>query len=329
MPSSRSIKWGIIGCGNIANTFSEDLALSKGAELAAVASRSSKKAKLFAEKHNAKKAFGSYDCLLQDPDVDIVYIATPHVSHAELSIKAMQNGKHVLCEKPLALNYKQASEIIRTSKETNLFFMEALWTRFNPNIIAVKELIDKGAIGKITYINAGFSFKSDKSVNSRVLDLALGGGAILDIGIYPAFLSYLILGVPKSILGKSLLHPKTGCDLQTSMIFEYHEAQAVLFCGFMTNSDMIAKIYGTEGAIYIHRTWHMTDGFTIVKNDQEHVIENKTKGHAYVYEIQECMQRIRDKQIESKLWSHQNSLDLISILDRVRKEVSLVYPQEK
>ncbi len=329
MQSSKSIKWGIIGCGNIANTFCEDLALTKGAELTAVASRSIEKARLFAEKHNAKKAFGSYEHLLKDSEVDIVYIATPHVSHAELSIKAMQNGKHVLCEKPLALNYKQAWEIIRVSKETNLFFMEALWTRFNPNIIAIKELIDKGIIGEITYINADFSFKSDKSIDSRVLALELGGGAILDIGIYPAFLSYLFLGTPKSILAKSLLHPKTGCDLQTSMIFEYQKAQALLFCGFTINSDMIAKIYGTEGAIYLHKTWHMTEGFTIVKNNQEQVIQNKTIGHAYVYEIQECMRCLEDKQIESILWSHQNSLDLISMLDKVRKDVSLVYPQEK
>ena len=328
MNSSNKIQWGIIGCGKIAHKFCQDLALIEDAELTAVASRSLEKANDFGKLYNSKKAYGSYDALFSDNQVDIVYIATPHISHAELSIKAMEHDKHVLCEKPLAINAKDALKMIETSKRKRKFFMEALWTRFNPNIIEIKHRIENGDIGKVNYINADFAFKASYGIDNRTLALELGGGTILDIGIYPAFLSYLLLGFPKEIQAKSIFHPITGCDIQTSMIFEYEDSQALLYSGFTSNSDMIAKIYGTEGHIFIHKTWHMTEGYTLVKGDNLQKIENKTLGLSYSYEIMECHKCLRANQIESKLWSHQNSMDLISILDTVRKKVGLKYPQE-
>lgn len=328
MDKPGKIKWGIIGCGKIAHKFCQDLALIEAAELTAVASRNPDKAENFKKIHNSKKAYGSYDELFLDKEVDIVYIATPHISHAELSIKAMEHDKHVLCEKPLAINAKDALKMIETSKRKRKFFMEALWTRFNPNIIEIKHCIDNGDIGDINYINADFAFKAFFGIDNRTLALELGGGTILDIGIYPAFLSYLILGIPKEIEAKSIFHPITGCDIQTSMILGYDDSQAVLYSGFTSNSDMVAKIYGTKGHIFIHKTWHMTEGYTIVKGDKKQVFENKTLGQSYSYEIMECHKCLRENEIESNLWSHQNSMDLISILDSVRKKVSLKYPQE-
>ena len=328
MSTSNTIKWGIVGCGKIAHKFCQDLALIKDAELTAVASRNLKKGQEFGNTYNSKKAYGSYDELFLDKDVDIVYIATPHISHAELSIKAMEHGKHVLCEKPLGLNAKDAKKMIEASKRTGKFFMEALWTRFNPNIIEIKKRIDNGDIGQVNYINADFSFKAPFEIDDRTLALELGGGAVLDIGIYPAFLSYLILGVPKDIIAKSIFHPVTKCDMQTSMTFDYSNAQAVLYSGFTANSDMVAKIYGTEGQIFIDKIWHMTEGYTLVKGEEKQVIENKTLGLSYSYEIMECHKCLRKNKLESELWSHQNSLDLISILDRVREKVGLKYPQE-
>lgn len=328
MDASKKIKWGIIGCGKIAHKFCRDLALIKEAELTAVASRNLEKAKTFGKLHHAKKAYGSYDNLFQDNEVDILYIATPHISHAELSIKAMEHGKHVLCEKPLAINVKDARKMIETSKRTDKFFMEALWTRFNPNIIEIKQRIENGDIGQIDYINADFAFKATFGIDDRTLDLKLGGGAILDIGIYPVFLSYLLLGMPKEILAKSIFHPVTGCDMQTSMILDYDGAQAVLYSGFTSTSDMVAKIYGTKGQVFIHKTWHMTEGYTVVKGDKMQNVENKTLGLSYSYEIMECHKCLKENKIESRIWSHQNSLDLISILDRVREKVGLKYPQE-
>jgi len=328
MVTSKKIKWGIIGCGNIANKFCSDLAIVEDAIITAVASRTIEKALNFADMHHVKKAYGSYDELFSDEDIDIVYIATPHVSHAELSIKAMKNGKHVLCEKPLALNAKEASAIIETSKQTDRFFMEALWSRFNPSIVAIKKHIDNGELGKIKYINAEFSFKSDKPIDSRVTNLELGGGAILDIGIYPAFLTYLILGTPKEIVAKSIFNEISKCDMQTSMIFNYDQAQAILYSGFTSNSVNSAKISGITGQIIIANSWHNAQEYTLIKNSEEKIFKLPTSGKGFGYEIIECRKCIAENKIESDLWSHQNSLDLISILDEIRDKVGLVYPQE-
>ena len=322
------IKWGIVGCGNIANKFASDLGLLEDAELQAVASRNLDKAVEFGQKHNSKKCYGNYDELFLDAEVDVIYIATPHNSHCELSLKAMEHNKHVLCEKPLAINKKEAEKMIALSKSKNLFFMEGLWTRFNPTFVEVKKRIDNGEIGEIKYIKADFSFKSDHPIDSRVFNLSLGGGTILDIGIYPAFLAYAFLGKPKEILAKSIFHETTGCDVQSTMLFHYEDAQAVLYSSFMSKSKMIACISGSEGEIYLHDTWHVAQGFTMVKNGEEEIFELPTKGIGFSHEIEECNNCIRTNQIESKLWSHQNSLDLITILDEVRDEVGLVYPQD-
>ncbi len=322
------IKWGIIGCGNIANKFASDLALVVDAELQAVASRNLEKALEFGLKHNSKKYYGSYDELFLDADVDIIYIATPHNFHCELSLKAMEHNKHVLCEKPLAINSKEAQKMIALSKAKNRFFMEGLWTRFNPTFVDVKRRIDNGEIGVIKYIKADFSFKSNHPMDSRVFNLNLGGGVLLDIGIYPAFLAYALLGKPKEILAKSIFHNITQCDVQSSMLFHYEDAQAILYSGFMSESEMIACISGSEGEIYISNRWHEAQGYTLVKNGKEQKFELPSTGIGFSHEIAECHNCIRNNQIESKLWSHQNSLDLISILDEIRDDVGLVYPQD-
>ena len=329
MNSSDKIKWGIIGCGKIAHKFVSDLAMIDDAALVAVASRSYEKADEFSQMHKAKKAYGSYDELFLDQKVDIVYIATPHHLHAELSIKAMENNKHVLCEKPLSINHKEAKLIIEASRRTQRFFMEALWTRFIPTYVAVKKLIDEGEIGEIKYINADFAFRSEFSTDDRTLNINLGGGAILDIGIYPVFLTYSLLGIPKEILAKSIFHQTAACDVQTSMIFHYHEAQAILYSSFESQSDMVARISGTKGQIYLNDRWHHANGYKLVKNGKEQEIENPVLGLGYSHEILECHDCLRKNSIESPKWSHQNSLDLISILDDVRKQVGLTYPQEK
>lgn len=328
MVAANNIKWGIIGCGNIARKFANDLSLVENAELSAVASRSKEKATEFAKNHNATTAYDSYEALFNATDIDIVYIATPHFSHAELSIMAMEHGKHVLCEKPLAINKVDALKMIEISKSTQCFFMEALWTRFNPAFIEVLHQIKKGAIGEVNYINADFAFKSNHALESRVFNLELGGGAILDIGIYPIFLAYTILGIPEKLNASAIFHQVTGADIQTSMLFDYPDAQAVLYSGFTSNSDMTARISGTEGQIFIHDRWHHSDAFTIIQGAKKETIEIPRDGIGYTHEIIECHKCLQENRIESALWSHQNSLDLISLLDAVRSEIGLKYPQE-
>lgn len=327
MKDSRKIKWGIIGLGNIAHQFAKDLMLVEEAELVAVASRNLDKATAFATNYDCKKAYDSYDAIINDTEVDILYIATPHNSHAALTIKSLQNNKHVLCEKPIALNYDDALQMINASKENNQFFMEAFWTRFNPSFREAFSKIKNGEIGEVKYINADFAFYAEAlgGKGNRKTDIELGGGALLDIGVYPLFLSYMLLGIPAEILAKSNFH-KTGADLQTSMILQYDKAQAILHSSFVSTSNMKATINGTQGTITLNPLWHEAQSYTLMKNNHEEEYPLPTKGKGFTYEIEECHQCIKENRIESNLWSHQNSLDLIKIVDEVRNQIGLVYP---
>lgn len=325
--NNKKIKWGIIGLGNIAHQFAKDLMLVDEAELVAVASRNLDKAQEFAQNYNCRKAHGSYDAIINDGEIDILYIATPHNSHAVLTIKALQNNKHVLCEKPIALNYNDALQMIKASKENNQFFMEAFWTRFNPSFREAFTKIKNGEIGEVKYINADFAFTADQlgGEGNRKTDIALGGGALLDIGVYPLFLSYVLLGIPAEILAKSIFH-SSGADLQTSMILQYDNAQAILHSSFVSKSNMTATINGTLGTINLNALWHEAQSYTLVidNNKEEHLLP--TKGKGFTHEIEECHRCIDENRIESTLWSHQNSLELIKIVDEVRKQIGLEYP---
>jgi len=320
---SKKIKWGIIGLGNIASQFAADLLLIENAELTAVASRDIVKANEFAEKFNSTKAYDSYDLLFEDPEVEIIYIATPHNSHAELSIKAMQSRKHVLCEKPMALSYKDAVSMIETSKKHNKFFMEAFWTRFVPSVQDVLAKINNGAIGNVNYIKADFAFHGSETENKRLFDKELGGGALFDIGVYPLFLSYILLGKPKKIIAKAIKH-KNEIDLQTSMILQYESAQSVLHASIVSESDMKAIISGTEGRIELNAPWYVADGYSLFKNEEkEATFTLPTLGKGYSHEIIECQNCIRNNQIESKLWSHENCLDLSEIVEEIKIQIGL------
>lgn len=321
---SQKVRWGIIGLGNIANQFATDLAWLEDAELVAVASRNTDKATEFAQKYNCQKAYGSYDALFADDQVDIIYIATPHDSHAELSIKALENGKHVLCEKPIALSYTDAVRMIETSRKYNKFFMEAFWTRFIPSVKEVLEKIKKGEIGDLKYINADFAYYNDQLEGNRMTDKKLGGGALFDIGVYPLFLSYILLGIPKDIIARSTYHA-TGVDLQTTMILQYESAQAVLHAGFISASDMKANISGTQGRIELNSPWFMADGYSVIKDEKESIFSLPNLGKGYAHEAIECHKCIRNNQIESQLWSHQNSLELSNIVEEIKNQIGLEF----
>jgi predicted dehydrogenase len=322
------IKWGIVGAGNIAHSFSKDLALVNGGILTSVASRDVTKARSFADEYGAPNSYGSYQELFNSKTVDVIYIATPHTSHAELSIAAMKAGNNVLCEKPLGVNNKQVQEMIKVAKENNVFLMEALWTRFNPTIKKVKALVDQGTIGQVGYLHADFAFYGlDRDEKGRLLNPELAGGSLLDIGIYPIFLSYLLLGIPKEIQAAANFY-KTGIEVQTSMIFNYENAQAVLYSGLHSNSEKKAEIAGSKGSIYLHPRWHETSGYTIEKEGEVEVNEVGKLGRGYTYEIDEVQKCLNLGKKESVLWSHQNSLDLIELMDTVRHKTGIVFPFE-
>ena len=322
------IRWGILGPGKIAKSFANDLKLVNGGHLTAVASRNLERAKLFAEEFEATTYFGSYEALFESDAVDIIYIATPHTAHAEWAIKAMKNGKHVLCEKPMGVNSKEVQAMIETAKENKVFLMEALWSRFNPTIQKTKSLITSGAIGEIKYLHADFAFYAlDRDEKGRLLNPELAGGSLLDIGIYPIFLAYLLLGKPDSIHASSYFH-RTGAEIQTSMIFDYPEAQALLYSGLTSKSEMKAEISGEEGTIFIDPRWHESQGYSVVKDENIECFNVPKIGKGYSHEIMAVHECLNKGKLQSELWSHQNSLDLIGILDEVRSITGITFPFE-
>lgn len=324
----NKIRWGIVGLGGIAHTFAKDLKLVEDAILTAVASRNITKSKGFSNEYNSKYAFGSYTELFKCDEVDVVYIATPHTFHVDIAIEAMKYGKHILCEKPMGVNISEVEKIIAAAKNNQVFLMEALWSRFNPTIRKVKQLVAEGAIGKLGYVNADFAFYGlDRDKEGRVLNPNLAGGSLLDIGIYPIFLSYLLLGMPKNIKAAANFY-KTGAEIQTSMLLEYDDAQAVLYSGLVSNSEMKAQISGSKGTIFLDPRWHETQGYTIIKDETTH-FDLPTLGKGYTYEIEEVHSCLQQGKLQSEIWSHQNSLDLIKLLDDVRKEANIVFPFEE
>lgn len=322
------IRWGIVGPGKIAHSFAQDLKLVEGGELTAVASRSLDRAKEFADEYGAAYSYGSYQEIFEADTVDVLYIATPHTSHCELSIEAMNHGKHVLCEKPMGIDADQVKMMVSAAKKNEVFLMEALWSRFNPSILKVKQMVEDGTIGEVAFLNANFGFYAlDRDEDSRLLNPDLAGGSLLDIGIYPIFLAYLILGKPDRIEAISKFH-STGIEAQTAMIFDYPYAQALLSSGLRSKISMKAEIGGSEGSLYLHERWHETQGYIAELDGDEQSFDLPTKGIGYSHEIEEVHECLNSGLFQSDKWSLQNSLDLVNLLDEVRSLTGTTFPFE-
>ncbi|MCP9769697.1 gfo/Idh/MocA family oxidoreductase [Lacihabitans sp. LS3-19] len=322
----ETIKWGILGAGRIAAKFAADLNKTPGCELLAVASTSLERAQEFALEYNGKHAFGSYQELFST-EIDVVYVATPHTSHKEHTLLCLNNNVGVLCEKPFAMNQGEVDEMIQLAKEKGLFLMEAMWTRFLPTTLKAQSLIAEGKIGNIKTIAADFGFKAEFDPKSRLFDPKLGGGAFLDIGIYPAFLSLLFLDYPSKILAASIFAP-TNTDETTSFVYRYdNESTAVLNCTVKSNTDCEARIYGDMGSIKLNRKFHMATSLTLMDVDGNEVetFDYPRDTFGYNYEIEEVNKCIANKQTESELMPLSLSLKLIHLLDKTREAATIVY----
>lgn len=321
----KSIRWGIVGLGNIAKKFAGDLALIPNCFLQAVASSDFARATEFAHKYKAKNSYSNYTDLFSDPEVDLVYIASLHPSHAALSIEAIKQGKGVLCEKPMGMNAKQVKQIIQAATEANVFLMEALWTRFNPAFEQVHQWISENKIGRLRYINATFSFNGlDKGLESRLFNPEKGGGSLLDIGIYPLFLGYHFLGKPDNVKASAVL-TKEGVDEQLGFILSYPKAQAILYSSFTHNEDMQARICGELGEIYMNSRWHETGKIKMVLNGEEYSKSFPFNGKGYTYEILEANRCLRSGVNQSSKWTWQNSLEMAVLMDAIRKQTKIIY----
>jgi len=322
----RKIKWGIIAPGHIARGFVAGLKVTENAELFAVASRSLEKASDFAKEFGFQKAYGSYSELADDPEVDVIYIATPHHLHFENTLMCLKKGKAVLCEKPFTINSGQLEILVKTARENKIFLMEAMWTRFLPGIEKTLELISQNQIGKIKILNADFGFKANYNPESRLFKPELGGGSLLDIGIYPVFLSLLLLGYPKEIQAVANKAP-TGVDESMSISLSYESgALACLHCTFATHTTTDANIYGDRGKIQIKHQWFRPSGIVLTRHDEKlEEFSFQAKANGYEYEAEEVMKCIAQGRTESAVLTLDFSLQLLRLLDSIREKCNIVY----
>ena len=325
----KNYRWGIIGTGRIARSFAEALKGSENAELYAVASRSAEKANAFAGEFGFQKSYGSYAELASDSNVDIVYIATPMASHYADSLLCINNGRNVLCEKSASLNSAQLEEMLAAAKNKGVFFMEAMWMKCRPTYLKALEWINIGRIGNVRYIKADFCCSVPYNRNDRLFAPECGGGALLDLGVYPITLAADILGSsPDEIVSDANII--FGVDMSNSITLRYGSSTAVLQSGFEMQTPNRALISGDKGMIVFGEWFHCSSEITLYDragNELERsVIPVRVNG--YEYEILEAQKCLGNGLAESPLVPHSSTLAVMKIMDKCRKDWGLVYPVE-
>ena len=337
------IRWGILGTGYIANLFAEGLSVLDDATLAAVGSRGQASADAFGEKWHTPHRHASYEALVSDPTVDAIYISTPHPYHYENTLLCLTASKHVLVEKPFAMNARQAREMIDLADSKGLFLMEAMWTRCLPAMVQVRQWISDGQIGDVHLVRAHFSFRADFDAKSRLFAPELGGGALLDAGIYPISFASMVLGTPKTIHSTATIGP-TGTDDISSYMFGYDDGKtALLSSGVRLAIPVEAEIFGSNGYIKIHEPWLRPRVVTLAKPPapgsdtsliydgllfDKQTIYPPTHGNGYNYEAAEVARCIRAGQIDSKLMPLAETLAIMETMDTIRAQWHLTYPNE-
>tara|TARA_B110000208_G_scaffold87150_1_gene110272 strand:- start:4825 stop:5811 length:987 start_codon:yes stop_codon:yes gene_type:complete len=321
----KKIRWGIIGLGNIANKFATDLARVKNVELVAVASRSQQRADEFSVQHNSKRAYNSYVNLVKDAEVDAVYIATPHSFHKEHAILCLQNKKAVLCEKPFAMNLEEVTEMILVARENNVLLMEALWTFFLPHFTYVLDIVKSDKFGKLKNLEADFGFYIDFDETSRLFKKEVGGGSLLDIGIYPIFVALAALGEP-DVIDANATFFENGADSSCTAVFHYDNAKATLKSTLLEETKTEAVFTFDRAIVKINRQFHQPSTVVIIQNKKEETINFDCKTIGYNYEIEHFNQLLRENKKESTLMTFDFSKSILKTLDNVRKIIGLTYP---
>ena len=318
---NKTYKWGFLGAARIAEKFADGLKTLPNAELYAIASQSFERAKEFKGKHGFAKAFGSYEEMLAEPELDIVYIATTNNLHFEHTMMCLEAGKAVLCEKPFASDSAQVEKMVNKAREKNVFLMEAIMTRFIPSMIQFKEQVESGAIKRPLLLQCDFGFISPFDPYNRIYNPELGGGSIPDIGIYPIFTAMYLFGKPESIKVMSVPAP-TGTDWTTSILLKHKNKEiSMLTSSFEMKLDNEARVYGEGGHLKLHAMFSKSNKLTLHSNEgNETNIQLNNTGNGYNYEAAEVMECLDKGLIESPYLSHSFSLDLMQVLDEVVKK---------
>jgi predicted dehydrogenase len=325
----RTYNWAILGLGTIAHKFVDSLALLPQARLHAVASRSLSKAQAFATRYGATHAVGSYEQLLEVPGIDVVYIATPHSEHYAHTLLCLHAGLPVLCEKAFALNAAQAQAMTTLARQQRVFLMEAFWTRFFPAITKAMELVQAGAIGEVKHLVADFGFAAPYLPEGRLFNPALAGGSLLDIGVYPLFISKLFLGEPRTVRAVATM-AETGVDVNCALVLAYASgATASLFSTLAATTDNQCILYGTKGQLQLLGRFHAPSGVRLLLAGEEpQEIPCEKQGLGYHYEAAHVQQCLEQGLLESPLLPLSFSFELMQLLDAVRAQIGLRYPGE-
>jgi len=339
----EKVRWGILSTGYIANLFAEGLSVLDDATLVAVGSRSQDSADAFGAKWNAPHRHASYEALANDPDVEVIYIGTPHPFHYENALTCLNAGKHALIEKPFTMNARQARALIDLAHKKGLFLMEAMWTRYLPAMVQVRKWIADGEIGEVELVRAHFSFMTNFNPKSRLFAPELGGGALLDAGVYPISFAHMVLGTPKTISSTATLG-KTGTDDRSAYLFGYEGGKtALLSSGVQLAIPVEADIFGTKGYIKVHEPWLNPRVVTLAKPSapggdsmliydgilfDKQTVHPMARGNGYNYEAAEVGQCIRAGKRESAIMSQAETLSIMETMDKIRAQWNLTYPNE-
>jgi predicted dehydrogenase len=322
-------RWGILSTGGIATAFARDLSYLNNHKIAAVGSRNLITAQEWAIEFPGCRAYGSYEELVSDPNIDAIYVATPHTFHAANTILALNAGKPVLCEKPISVNAEEVRAMRDAARSNKVALMEAMWTRYLPHIIKVREILAAGTIGTIFAVEADHGQRLADFANPRHWEPELGGGALLDLGIYPISFAHMVLGKPQKITASAAFTDK-GVDAQTSAIFDYASgAQAILSTTLSAKTSNRATITGSLGRIEIDTVFYNPASFRVVMHDGE-VTEypNTYVGHGLREQAQYFSEMVQKRQLDSELLPIDESAEIMESLDEIRRQIGLRYPSE-
>ena len=315
------VRWGILGPGNIARTFTEDLLLLDDHVVAAVGSRDAARAEAFAADYAVGRAYASYADLAADDSLDVIYVATPHPGHSGAARTCLLAGRPVLVEKPFTVTAAQAADLIALARDRRLFAMEAMWTRFSPLVREVAGLVRDGAIGQVTAVQADYAASPRYDPGSRLWNADLGGGALLDIGVYPISFGAMLLGEPDRVHAVATPAP-TGVDANTAVIAHYPDGAVGLYhCGLQADSPRVATITGTGGIITVGPPFYRPERFTLRRGDGEPEMHTVTlAGHGFSYEAEEVARCLRAGLTESPLLTLDETAAVMRTLDAARAD---------
>ncbi|MFC9846209.1 Gfo/Idh/MocA family protein [Streptomyces sp. NPDC060223] len=326
------VRWGILATGGIAAAFTADLVDLPDAEVVAVASRTDASAKAFAERFGIPRAYGDWASLAEDADVDVVYVATPHSAHRAAAGLCLEAGRHVLCEKAFTLNSREAEELVALARRHDRFLMEAMWTYCNPLIRRLKALVEDGAVGEVRTVQADFGISGPFPPSHRLRDPAQGGGALLDLGVYPVSFAQLLLGEPSDVVARAVLSDE-GIDLQTGAVLSFESgALATVHCSLTGGTPTAASITGSEGRIDVPDGFFFADRFVLHRDgrDPEEFTADPAHGprNSLKHEAAEVMRALRAGETESPLVPLDGTLAVMRTLDAIRDRIGVRYPSE-